>query len=95
MNTFLSSTYKTDYCIHGLNCTIPLCKFAHAASELSHRRKYKNSCKKYASGFCPYGLRCSFKHNHSFPNLYAINLEYGYILMSSRTRLMKWMTINS
>jgi len=65
-----SSKYKTEMCrniLDGKECPHKHCQFAHSYEELRRKRKPRNYktelCHAYHStGFCPYGVRCAFRH---------------------------------
>lgn len=65
-----SSKYKTEMCrniLDGKECPHKHCQFAHSFEELRRKRKPRNYktelCHAYHStGFCPYGVRCAFRH---------------------------------
>jgi len=71
-NKFNVDLYKTEICRSwrefGACIYDDCCHFAHGIDELRVRpkphRNYKTEmCKKFLSGFCPYGARCCFLHN--------------------------------
>jgi len=71
-NSLNVDLYKTELCRSwskfGACIYDDCCHFAHGIDELRARpiphRNYKTEmCKKFLSGFCPYGVRCCFVHN--------------------------------